>query len=83
MNILKILKNMNTVDVVAYVLYLSAAYRYFFIDDGLATLYITTLALFFFGISFIVSAIEKTKVVINVTTSETVLITSGKATIQE
>jgi hypothetical protein len=79
---IKKLKNMYVVDIVVLVFSLSALYHYFFTADQLATLYTTAAALFFCGVGFIVDAIDKVKV-INITTNETTLLTSGKATIQE
>jgi hypothetical protein len=83
MNISKVLKNITAVDVVAFVLFLMALCLYFFMDDVAGAMYMNTASLFFFGISFIVDAINeiKTNVVI-ITTPETNN-ASGKATIQE
>jgi hypothetical protein len=61
MNILKFVEDINSADIVAYLLCLAALCRYFFIDDKDGTLYLTTVAIFFFGVSFIVGAIDKLK----------------------
>jgi hypothetical protein len=61
MNILKFVEDINSADIVAYLLCLGALCRYFLTGDNDGTLYLTTIALFFFGISFIVSAIDKLK----------------------
>jgi hypothetical protein len=74
--------NITIVDTVAVLFSLIALYHYFFTADQLATLYTTAAALFFCGVGFIVDAIDKVKV-INITTNETTLLTSGKAKIQE
>jgi hypothetical protein len=70
MNILKIIKDIvkdiNSADIVAYILFLLALSRYVFTDDKDGSLYLSTLALFFFGISFIIDAITRieTKVIV-------------------
>lgn len=83
MNISKILKNITAVDMVAFTLFLMALFLYFFMDDEAGAMYMNTTSLFFFGISFIVDAINEIKTnVIIVTTPETNK-TSIKPTIQE
>jgi hypothetical protein len=75
-------RNTTAVDIVVVAFSLTALYHYFFTDDQLATLYTTAVALFFCGVGFIVDAIDKVKV-INITTNETSLHTSGNTTIEE
>jgi hypothetical protein len=83
MNISKVLKNITAVDMVAFTLFLMALFLYFFMDDEAGAMYMNTASLFFFGISFIVDAINEIKTnVIIVTTPETNK-TSIKPTIQE
>jgi hypothetical protein len=80
--ILTKLKNIAAVDIVVLVFSLQALYLCFFTNYTLATLYATTAALFFCGVGFIVAAIDRNKP-ITITTNETTLITTSKATIQE
>jgi hypothetical protein len=82
MNTYELLKNITVIDVIIFVLFLMSLYLSFFTNYKVATMYITSVAMFFIGIGFIVDAIKKVKV-INIITNETTLITSGKATIQE
>jgi hypothetical protein len=70
MNVFSLLKNVTAVDVVSFVLFLMALYLYFFMDDEAGALYMNTVALFFYGISFIVDAINGNRpIVINVQTT--------------
>jgi preprotein translocase subunit SecG len=72
MNTFNLLENVTAVDVVAFLLFVSSLYLCFFTNYGLATLYMATVAIFFFGISFIVDAITRnTTVIINVSTTDT------------
>jgi hypothetical protein len=72
MNILKIIKNIvrdiNSADIVAYILFLLALSRYVFTDDKDGSLYLSTLALFFFGISFIIDAVNRIEIKVVIVT---------------
>jgi predicted membrane protein len=72
MNVYSLLKNVTAVDAVAFVLFLMALCLYFFTGDESGALYMNTASLFFFGISFIVDAINENRpIVINVPTADT------------
>jgi hypothetical protein len=66
MNIREFTLNINSADVIAYILSIFAIYTYFSTNDESGALYLVTVALFFFGISFSIDAINKieTKVII-------------------
>jgi hypothetical protein len=59
MNVLEFVEDINSADIVAYLLCLGALCRYLLTGDNDGTLYLTTVALFFFGISFIIDAINE------------------------
>jgi hypothetical protein len=82
MDIFKHVRDINAVDIIALTFYLGGLYSYFFTDKVVDTFLFFTATTLFFGVGFIVDAIENTKIV-NVTTNETLLYLSGKATIQE
>jgi hypothetical protein len=72
MNILNIIKDIakdiNSADIVAYILFLLALSRYVFTDDKDGSLYLSTLALFFFGISFIIDAVNRIEIKVVIVT---------------
>jgi hypothetical protein len=82
MNIPKLLKGITAVDAIAYTLFLMALSHYLFAGNDFGTLYLTTVSLFFFGVGLIVDAVAGVNV-ISITTDETTILTTGKATIQE
>jgi predicted membrane protein len=81
MNILKLIKgiitDINSADIVAYILFLLALSRYVFTDDKDGSLYLSTLALFFFGISFIIDAVNRIETRIVVITDPNLLVKSS------
>jgi hypothetical protein len=81
MNILNIIKDIakdiNSADIVAYILFLLALSRYVFTDDKDGSLYLSTLALFFFGISFIIDAVNRLETRIVVITDPNLLVKSS------
>jgi hypothetical protein len=72
MNTRKFALNINSADVIAYILSIFTIYTYFSTNDESGALYLVSTALFFFGISFVIDAITKNKTII-ITTPGTVL----------
>jgi hypothetical protein len=79
--IYKLLKSLTVVDITAFTLFFMSLYLAFFTNESVATIYMFSVTMFFFGVGFIVDAIAKIEhnVVIVISSEQG----SDKPTIQE